>query len=332
MYGGGVAALALLAFSLIAASCSNDSDSNAPTNPSNPNNPGDNNSSGSAPNPTLPSSVGDNPIKKETKLCYCTYNDNTDGKPSIWEDEFLVMKNDGTAEYHNSGDLEYVFKYTWDTSKNGVYMKVEKIPYDDGTLLNYDESVSQINKDSTVTKVRENLQKEFESWQTQRHQDYGAKTYEDYEAALLKDYGCKSFEEYVKLIKEYSLKYLNSIFGAKVTYGYELNGDGKMTLTEKFTGVKNLLRSECYYGGDGIKVYIDPERVLIDKRVNGNPYEEWYGEFGTGKTIKFEEEDSKEKKDGSYTEDIDKGTVTVHFDGKDYPCEFRGKNFIEENK
>lgn len=70
------------------------------------------------------------------------------------------------------------------------------------------------------------------------------------------------------------------------------------------------------------------KEVSISREVNGKR-EYWYGEFGTGNRIEFEKEDSEDKKTGSYTEDIAKETVTVSFDGKDYDCEFRGKNFIQ---
>ena len=237
------------------------------------------------------------------------------------------MKNDGTAEYHNYDDLEYVFKYTWDTSKNEVYMKVESILYDDGTLLNYNRLLSKL----TIDELKKNLEDSYkknkdEDW---FEEDYpGCKNYDDYEKFIIEESGCTNLEEFFKLEREYYLKYLNSIFGAKVTYGYELNGDGKMTLTEKFTGVKNLVLYVSFYykDTDGTSVEIEPDKEKVYIYLNGV---RWYGEFGTGKTIKFEEEDSKEKKDGSYTEDIDKGTVTVHFDGKDYPCKFRGRNFIQ---
>lgn len=311
MYGGGVAALALLAFSLIAASCSNDSDSD-----------------GGSPSPTLPATVGDNPIKAETKLgSFHTGNSSTGKEIYISNDIFLVMKTNGTAEYHDYGDLEYVFKYTWDATKQEIYMVVEKTPYDDGTLLNYNQLLSKL----TIDEFRESEKRHYEERKKEDEyfeEDYpGCDTYEKYLDFLIKKSNCNDINELFELSKEESLKYLNTIFGAKLTYGYDFDEDGKMVLTEKFTGMKNLLfYSSFKYDAGGTRVYIDIDKEDVEIYLNGV---QWYGEFSTGNNIVFEKEDSEEKKTGSYSEDIANETVTVTFDGKKYPCEFRGTNFIE---
>ncbi len=237
------------------------------------------------------------------------------------------MNTDGTAEYHDYGDL-YVFKYTWNTENQKIYMAVEKIPYDDDTMLNYNQFLSKL----TIDELRKWEKEEYEENKDKDwfEEDYpNCESYEDYEKKMLEKYGHKNFDEYFKEWKEYSLKWSKELFGAKVTYGYDFDEDDKMVLTEKFTGVKNLLQSECYYDSDSkIHIYIDQGRVQLN-RYSNNESEYWYGEFGTGNSITFEKEDSEETKTGSYTEDIANETVIVTFDGKNYPCKFSGNNFIE---
>lgn len=240
------------------------------------------------------------------------------------------MNPNGTAEYHDYGDLEYVFKYTWDATKQEIYMVVEKIPYDDGTLLNYNQLLSKL--------TYEEYKKETYNWYIENkdkdwfEEDYpNCKNYDNYVNLLLEETDCKNLEELFKLEREYYLEYLNTIFGAKMTYGYDFDEDDKMILTEKFTGMKNFLLYEiCSYDKDGTSVDIQFSKgVSIRRSVNGER-EYWDGEFGNGRSITFEKEDSEETKTGSYTEDIANETVTVNFDGEKYVCKFEGRNFIED--
>ncbi len=267
MHWGGV--LAFLAFSLITTSCSNNSDSST-----------------DSPSPTLPTSVGKNPVLEilggntETNEIKLGEGDGTNSSPRT----YLILKADGTAElYYDGGDIfEQAYKYTWDSKKQEIYIKVEKDRLDDpSTPRTYDELLSKISTDDI----------------------------DELESANL-------------------LKYWNALFKATITYKYEIK-DKKMMLTEKFTGVKNLIKSQCSYSNEGeIRlVEIDCSGVTFyktssEKSIEG---EELYGTFGKGNSIEFEEE----KKTGSYTEDIAKEKVTVTFDGNDYECKFEGQNFTQ---
>lgn len=283
------------------ASCANNSDSDD-KNPENP-------------SPSLPENVGETPIQNEITLKHSDY-------------ATLVMKTDGTAEYYDDGELEYVFKYTWNTTKKEIYMALEKLDYD-GTQLSYDQMLSKL----TITELK-NI--EMEWYETIRDDedfkdDYpNCESYEDFEKLRLAEFGYENFDEYFKDFREEGLKYFNEVFGAMITCKYEVNENDKMTLIEKFTGVKNFLLYEtCRYDKDGTIVDIeDGKGVSIRREVNGKR-EYWDGEFGAGNRIEFEEEYSGDKKTGSYIEDIAEETVTVSFDGKDYVCEFEVTKFIQ---
>ncbi|MDE6069116.1 MAG: hypothetical protein K2F89_09235 [Treponemataceae bacterium] len=292
------------------ASCANNSDSDD-RNPENP-------------SPSLPANVGQNPIQNKITLKYSDY-------------ATLVMKTDGTAEYYDDDELEYVFKYTWDTTKKEIYMALGKNAYwnmgGKSQLLTYDQILSKIKEDYTVENMRNYNRTYYEEikgkdWFKDEYPD--CDTYEKFEKAFIEDTGCSSFEDFVKTTKQEDENSCKAMFGALITFSYEVNENDKITLTEKFTGIKNFLLYEtCYYEKDGTRVEIEfGKEVSIERKV-GDKTEYWYGEFGTGNRIEFEKEDSGDKKPGSYTEDIAKETVTVSFDGKDYDCKFRGINFIQ---
>ena len=299
---GGVLALSsILALSLMFASCANNSDSDD-KNPENP-------------NPELPANVGENPIQNKITLKHSDY-------------ATLVMKTNGTAEYYDYDELEYVFKYTWNTTKQEIYMALEKLDYD-GTQLSYDQMLSKL----TITELK-NI--EMEWYETIRDDedfkdDYpNCESYEDFEKLRLAEFGYENFDEYFKDFREEGLKYFNEVFGAMITCKYEVNENGKITLTEKFTGVKNFLLYEtCRYEKGGTIVNIeDGKGVSIRREVNGKR-EYWDGEFGADNNIEFENYDSEDKKIGSYTENIAEETVTVSFDGKNYDCKFVSQKFIQ---
>lgn len=293
------------------ASCANNSDSND-KNPENP-------------SPSLPENVGENPIQNKITLKHSDY-------------ATLVMKTDDTAEYYDDGELEYVFKYTWNTTKKEIYMALEKMAYwnmgGEPQLLTYGQTLSKINEDYTVEKMRKYNQEYYEERKDEEwfEEDYpNCDTYEKFEKAFIDDMGCSSFEDFVKSCKKDDEISLKATFGALITFSYEVNENDKITLTEKFTGVKNFLLYEtCRYDKDGTIVDIeDGKGVSIRREVNGKR-EYWDGEFGAGNNIEFENYDSEDKKIGSYTENVAEETVTVSFDGKDYDCKFVSQKFIQE--
>ena len=293
------------------ASCANNSDSDD-RNPENP-------------SPEIPANVGETPIQNEITLKHGDYTT-------------LVMKTDGTAEYYDDGELEYVFKYTWDTTKQKIYMALEKMAYwnmgGEPQLLTYGQTLSKINEDYTVEKMRKYNQEYYEERKGEDwfEEDYpNCDTYEKFEKAFIEDMGCSSFEDFVKSCKKDDEINLKATFGALITFSYEVNENDKITLTEKFTGVKNFLLYEtCRYDKDGTIVDIEYSKgVSISRMVNGKR-EYWDGEFGAGNNIEFENYDSEDKKIGSYTENIAEETVTVSFDGKNYDCKFVSQKFIQE--
>ena len=293
------------------ASCANNSDSDD-RNPENP-------------SPEIPANVGETPIQNKITLKHSDY-------------ATLVMKTDGTAEYYDDGELEYVFKYTWDTTKQKIYMALEKMAYwnmgGEPQLLTYGQTLSKINEDYTVEKMRKYNQEYYEERKGEDwfEEDYpNCDTYEKFEKAFIEDMGCSSFEDFVKSCKKDDEINLKATFGALITFSYEVNENDKITLTEKFTGVKNFLLYEtCRYDKDGTIVDIEYSKgVSISRMVNGKR-EYWDGEFGAGNNIEFENYDSEDKKIGSYTENIAEETVTVSFDGKNYDCKFVSQKFIQE--
>ena len=164
------------------ASCANNSDS-------------DDNGLGN-PSPSLPANVGTNPIKNEIKLNHNGY-------------AYFVMKTDGTAEYYDDGELEYVFKYTWDTTKQEIYMALEKMAYwnmgGEPQLLTYGQTLFKINEDYTVEKMRKYNQEYYEErkdeeWFEEEYPD--CDTYEKFEKAFIEDTGCSSFDDFVKSCKK----------------------------------------------------------------------------------------------------------------------------------
>lgn len=326
---GGVLALSsILALSLMFASCANNSDS-------------DDNGLGN-PSPSLPANVGTNPIKNEIKLNHNDY-------------AYFVMKTDGTAEYYDDDELEYVFKYTWDTTKKEIYMALEKNAYwnmgEKSQLLTYDQILSKIKEDYTAENMRNYNRTYYEEikgkdWFKDEYPD--CDTYEKFEKAFIEDRGCSSFEDFVKSCKKDDEINLKATFGALITFSYEVNENDKITLTEKFTGVKNLFDSRCEYGnyndGKDIEARIYCSYANISEYDSKNRFEEYYYGYPNAdkRTIDFEKvkdtwtEDWKHERvslgnvKATYTEDISGKTVTIKCEGKEYVCEFKGQKFIQE--
>lgn len=323
MYGGGVLALsAIFALSLTFASCANSSDSD------------DEN-----PSPSLPENVGENPIKETVKL-------RRDG----YDDSYLELKTDGTAlaiyvddDKSNVEEPVSKYKYTYDDEKRTITMILEKTILDldfEGNqeqLMTYSEICSKINEEITVEKMRQSEKEYYEErkdgeWFKEDYPD--CDTYEKYEAAIVKMEG---FDSYDDLVKSYKQEYENvykAAFGAQITYSYKKTGS-KITLTEKFTGVKNMLSSECEYSDyDGGQNYTDV--YIASSYASIRIYEDdvryrYNGTVDTDKkTISFESKGGKEKVTATYTENINAETVTIKFKDKEYVCKFEGQKFVQE--
>ncbi|MDE7290827.1 MAG: hypothetical protein K2N58_02150 [Treponemataceae bacterium] len=330
---GGVLVLsAILAISLTFASCANSS-----------------NSDDENPSPSLPENVGENPIKETIKLI-----------PENDSYHYLELKADGSALYisDDDGDVETAlkFKYTYDAETKRIHMKLEKAAY--GTelsseatdkLLTYNEYLSKLDEDFTEKNMKQTLKKEYDEnkdkeWFKRDYPD--CNSYEDYEKEILKNIkeaGFDSFDAYVKDMKRYYENDCKSAFGAQTTYSYKIT-DGKMTLTEKFTGVKNLLDSQCEYrsyddGQNSTKVRIRSTYAEIYIYENGIRYD-YDGTINTdNRTIDFKKSKRSESdKDyeplgnvnATYTEEIDRGRVTINCEGKEYVCEFEGEKYTQE--
>ncbi|MCM1321803.1 MAG: hypothetical protein NC041_09985 [Bacteroides sp.] len=285
--------------------------------------------SSSAVSPTLPASVGDNPITKEIRLS--EYADST---------EVLVMEADGTAEllYKDKDDAdadyetEYVYKYTWNAEKQEIYMNVEKYSEDFEKPMTYNEVLRDFD-----TLLMQSFEESYENYKNENwfKEDYpNVKSLNDYKQACAAEEGYKSFDEYFAAQKERSLEYLKTIFGAATTFGYKTNG-GSMTLTEKFTGVKNLFQnSECYDNSDndndlwiGISSGLKYKGFRYDGKINTEK-----------KTIVFTlrkntgDEKAKSVINASYTEDLTAETVTVTLDdGTAIKCKFRGTTLTQRD-
>lgn len=323
---GGVLVLSsILALSLMFASCANNSDSDD-RNPENP-------------SPSLPENVGETPIQNKITLKHSDY-------------ATLVMKTDDTAGYYDDGELEYVFKYTWDTTKQEIYMALEKMAYwnmgGEPQLLTYGQTLSKIKEDYTVEKMRNYNRTYYEENKGEDwfEEDYpNCDTYEKFEKAFIEDTGCSSFEDFVKTAKQEDENSCKAMFGALITFSYEVNENDKITLTEKFTGVKNLFGSNCgYHSSSGnytnARIYSSYASIYIDENNVRYSYE---GTVDTDKkTIDFKKQKETRSYEGdyeyetlgndtaTYTENIDAETVTINCEGKEYVCEFKGQKFIQE--
>ena len=278
------------------------------------------------PSPALPANVGENPIKETIKLkseesSYC-----------------LELKTNGSALYvydDKDEEISHKFKYTYDAVAKKIYMRVEKAAYYNDwnneeewyQLLSYDEIRSKINKDFTTEKIRQVLKDSYEREKDDEYyKDYYANynSYDDYENELVKEAGVGSFDAYVKRVKQEYENECKATFGAQITYAYDTK-DGKMTLTEKFTGVKNSLDSECYFSFESGYAYISCTHAKITE--NDDRY---YGTIDTDKkTILFESGEDRSTYESTYTENINAGTVTINFKGKEYVCEFDGAKYTQ---
>ena len=311
-WGGVLAFSAILALSLTFASCADNSD------------PDDEN-----PSPTLPANVGENPIKETIKL-----------KEGPYESSYLELRADGTARAIHVDDdegskdkktIRYTYKYSYNNEKKTVTMIVEKVYYgsfyikEEGQLLTYSEICSKIDKEFTVENIRQYEKKYYEEEHKWIEEYYpGCDTYEEYEEALIKKAGFASFDAYTEYNKQYLKNEYKAYFSAKITYAYESEG-GKMTLTEKFTGVKNLFTSECRLSDNSHAEIYSTWASIYENDV-------YYG-GGTPntdkKTIIIESSEDGEKVEATYTEDIAAETVTIHFKDKDYVCKFEGETYIQ---
>ena len=256
--------------------------------------------------------MGENPIEKPIKL--------VDQDSSY---SYLELRTDGTALYTYDDDdgPEYKFKYTYDADTKKIYMRLEKRAYyseiiddEDPSLMTYDEIISQINKEYTL----DNLKKAIED----AYKDKGDKfsSYEDFEKNWYEEDGFDSLKAWLEYFKQEMKNYYKVEFGAQVTYSYKIDGD-KMTLTEKFTGIKNMLDTSCDYSSNGTWCYIYTTGANFGEYNDGESVN-YYGTPDIDKkTIAFESRDGKIV-NATYTENLSAETVTVTFKDKDYVCEF----------
>lgn len=247
---------------------------------------------------------------------------------------YLELETDGTATYGDDyeGKEEYKFKYTYDENKKEIYLIVEKSGYENpfgensSELITYNEILSKLNKDCNVENARKYFKElyEYEKDKEYFKEEYpDCNSYEDFEAKIYKDEEFDSFDDYVKYAKQVYEDRYKVYFGAQITYNYEIE-DGKITLTEKFTGVKNLLNSGCEDETRSCGIYSTAAAIE-----ENDIY--YYGIPNTEKkTISFVPNGGGEKVNATYAEDIAKKKVTISFNGKDYVYEFEGEIFIQE--
>ncbi|MBD5411832.1 MAG: hypothetical protein HDR51_03685 [Treponema sp.] len=346
MRRGGVLLLTtlLLSFSLIFSACSNGDDDST-----------------SYPNPTLPENQGKNPVdkilgenangneegteKKSIKLNVVPF-DGADEEP---ENYFFELETDGTATYYYNSDtsIKYPsieFKYTYNETEKEIYMKVEKLSLgmdnDKPLLFTYKECLSYRStlKENFIKREKEDLEHDYEYYSPL--EEYP--TYNDYEAAYLEKRGYKSFDEMFDETWKEELYYLERQFSAVITYKYEIKEE-KMTLTEKFTGIKNMLLAECYCYYDKINIYIYNIFACFEVYNDSeNDRIEYYTEslvpFGADKiTFHQYNEDKETGKDiivdtitAPYKEDLEKEAVLLTINGKEYTCKFKGNKYIQE--
>ena len=256
--------------------------------------------------------MGENPIEKTIKL--------------IQEDRsyrYLELRSDGTALYVDADDdvTRYKFKYTYDADAKKIYMRLEKLAYYD-ELVTYDEGLALIDEEYSVAALKEWIKEEYDDWGKEK-----SDSYEDFEKDWYEEEGFDSLAAYAEYYKQEEKDYIKAAFGAQITYSYKIDG-GKMTLTEKFTGVKNLFDSSCDYLSNETRCYIynDWAEIRFD-----DGEREYYGVPNTDKnTIAFINDDDGSIVNATYTENISAETVTIKFRDKDYVCEFEGNKFIQE--
>ncbi|MBD5399343.1 MAG: hypothetical protein HDR57_01740 [Treponema sp.] len=275
------------------------------------------------PSPALPANVGENPITKTIKL-----------KRNDSDSRYLELNADGTAraiyvdddEEDNLEEISAIYKYSYDAKKETITMILKKQGYydsmeDKAQLLTYSEICSKLNEEYTVEKMREMYKYEYdENNYKEKYPEWD--TYEKYEDATVKESGFGSFAALAEYQKQFAKNEFKAYFSAQITYAYKING-GKMTLTEKFTGVKNLINAECReLSGDG--------------RISYNWASIWEGDDFYGgtpntdkKTITIESSEDGEKLEATYTEDIAEETVTIKFKGKEYVYKFEGEEYIQ---
>ena len=274
--------------------------------------------------------MGENPIKETIKLKRDTYSS-----------YFLELNTDGTAraiyvdddDEGNEEEIRSIYKYSYDNKKETITMVLEKNYYsgffveEKIQLLTYSELCSKIDEEYTVEKIRQ-IYREF--YETEKDdEDFeryypGCDTYQKYEEALVKDSGFDSLSDLVKYQKQDVKDYYKVRFSAKITYAYEIEG-GKMILIEKFTGLKNMVKSECRFDNESSYGYIDYYNASI--RLDDDRYS---GFVDTDKKIiSFESEENGEKVEATYTENISDETVTINFKGKEYVCKFEGDKYIQ---
>ena len=269
--------------------------------------------------------MGENPITKTIKL-----------KSSDSSHDFLELNADGTAraiyvdddEEDNLEEISAIYNYSYDANKETITMILKKQGYydsmeDKAQLLTYSEICSKLNEEYTVEKMREMYKYEYdENNYKEKYPEWD--TYEKYEDATVKESGFDSFAALAEYQKQFAKNEFKAYFSAQITYAYKID-NGKMTLTEKFTGVKNLFTSECRLSDNSHAEIYSTWASIYENDV-------YYG-GGTPntdkKTIIIESSEDGEKVEATYTEDIAEETVTIKFKGKEYVYKFEGEEYIQ---
>ena len=339
---GGVSLLSilLLSLSLIFTACSDGGDDN------------------SNPSPTLPANQGTNPVDKilgegstgtgeETdakSIKLISYDDSDHGDYAT----VLELKNDGTATMHtrkNTEDYPPYSEFEYSYAENEIYMRLSKctsdITYDDGLLYTYDELISQANEYFEMENYKKALEQQFNEYQNKEwfQNEYpDCNTYKKYEDLKIKEGGFKSLDEMIADEKKYLTYCYDMYFSPKVTYTYEIKS-GKMTLTEEFTGIMNILLTNCRY--ENID-YNDNNYVHSLGAGSGyitlttRDYDYYTVSFDKSKkeAVLCNSSDKTDKITATYKEDIPNATVTVTINDEryrgEYPCKFEGSTYTQE--
>lgn len=258
---GGVLKLTilLLSGSLLFSACSNGNDN-----------------SNSSPSPTLPANQGTNPIDE---ILGKDSNETSIKLNAEWHD--IELQNNGVAttyiqtnEDHEDNTPLFEFQYTYNESKKEIYMHLERIfiskngfYYD---TLNSNEKWNTFNE--IISVIEENYKEDNFIKAQKEYYDrhpYNYSNFDEYLNELKMNYNVETLDELIDFMKTAEMKLITKIFEAQITFRYEIN-EGKMTLTEKFTGMHNtldnLLGSSCDYEGYDISLWITYDYASLNLR------------------------------------------------------------------
>ena len=106
-----------------------------------------------------------------------------------------------------------------------------------------------------------------------------------------------------------------------------------MTLTEKFTGTKNLWHSRCIYDNNNIYLRISNDYASFSYSYNRYYYSESF-DTDNKEIVFYNEDDKSDKITATYKEDLENETVTVTINDEryrgSYKCKFEGASYTQE--